>query len=208
MKRQNNIFATTIAAGLLLFLAGCAKYNAIPLQRIEGKSAKSAKKKVSLAYHVFNKADCKKYLDRDVLKKGYQPLQITIVNNTDATYTISSESLSLPTASADVVAQKVHTSTAGRAAGYGAAAVLTFGLFAIPAIVDGIGSAESNKQLDTDFSSKAFRLDGVLKPHSVLNGVVFVARESFSEDFTFTLKNAKTEQPLVLRSLSGLQKQK
>jgi hypothetical protein len=199
MKRLS-VFLFASVSGALLLIAGCAHYNAIPLKWLEDST--STKKGVTLSYKVFTKADCKKYLGRDILKRKYQPLQLTIVNNTNDTYTISHNSLSLPTASIEAVAKKVHTSTVGRAVGYGAAAILTCGLFAIPAIVDGIGSAEANEQLDDDFATKAFRLDGALKPHTMVNGIVFVAREAFDENFTLTLYNEKNGQVLVLNSLS------
>lgn len=194
---QSKLIAIMLICGSMLFLAGCADYKALPLQRIDYKGKKQG---VTMSYRVFNKADCRKYLGRDVLKKGYQPIQITICNNTDESYVISPSSFSLPVAPVELVAQRVHTSTVGRAVGYGAAAWLTCGLLVIPAIVDGIGSAEANEQLDIDFASKTLSLDGVLRPHQVLNGIVFVAKGTFTEDFTFALMNAESKKELTLSS--------
>ena len=186
-----------LGTGMLL-LTGCAHYKARPLPRLINTVSD---KGVYLAYRALDKADCKTYFDRDIIKKGYRPLQLTIINNTDATYTVSESSLSLPLVPVDVVAKEVHTSTAGRAAGYGTAALFCC-LFVIPAIADGIGSAEANEQLDVDFSNKTLRFNGIIRPHMTLNGVVFVPQEQFSEDFILTLFDAKNGTPLILKSIA------
>lgn len=191
-------YISLVGTGVILFLAGCAHYRAKPLPQLVN-TVKS--KGVYMAYRTLDKTDCCTYFDRDIIKQGYQPLQLTIINNTGATFTVSENSLSLPIAPVDMVAKEVHTSTAGRAAGYGAAALLCC-LFVIPAIADGIGSSEANEQLDTDFANKALRFNGTLKPHMTVNGVVFVPKEHFSENFTFTLVNAKNGQELILESVA------
>lgn len=200
MNRQTKLFTAVLAVGSLLLLAGCAKYKATPLPQL---SVYSDKKGVSLAHRAFNVTESKMYLGRDIQKKGFQPVQLTITNNTDRSYQITPSSLSMPIANADYVAHKAHTNTTGRAVGYGTAAVLSCGLFAIPAIVDGIGSSKANKQLDMDYCSKMLRLDTVIRPHSTLSGVVFVARGAYTNDFTFTISDADSGKKLVLRSNSG-----
>ena len=193
-----NTFTTMAITSALLLVTGCAHYKARPLPRLANTVSD---KGVYLAYRKFDKADCKTYFDRDVIKRGFQPLQLTIINNTDITYTVSESSFSLPLVPVDAVAQEVHTSTAGRAAGYGAAALFCC-LFVIPAIADGIGSAEANEQLDVDFSNKTLRFNGIIRPGMTLNGVVFIPKEQFSEDFTLTLFNAKDGKQLVLESIA------
>jgi len=197
MNSHTKLLSATLAVGSLLLLAGCAKYKAMPLPQLSHYAGKHG---VSLAHKAFNVTESKMYLGRDVLKKGYQPVQITITNTTDHTYQVSQSSLSMPVANADFVAQKAHTNTTGRAVGYGTAAVLSCGLFAIPAIVDGIGSSKANEQLDMDYSAKMLRLDGVIRPHSTVSGVVFVPRGAYTGDFTFTVVDTDSNKKLVLSS--------
>lgn len=179
----------------LLFLTGCASYNASTLSDLTIVSTPSKQNNgIYIASKVFTKADCKKYLDRDVLSKGYQPVQLYIQNNTDTSYLFSPTRVSLPCARAEEVAEKVHTSTAGRATGYGAAAFFTCGLFAIPAVVDGVKSSNANESLDNDYSCKIAR-EQILLPHSHANMIMFVPRESYHDSFSITLINQKNQKP-------------
>ena len=199
MNKQFKVLSAVLAVGSLLLLAGCAKYKAMPLPQL---SVYSDKKGVSLAHRAFNVTESKMYLGRDIQKKGFQPLQLSITNNTDHSYQVTPSSLSMPIANADYVAQKSHTNTTGRAVGYGTAAVLSCGLFAIPAIVDGMGSSKANKQLDMDYCAKMLRLDTVIHPHSTLSGVIFVARGAYTNDFTLTLSDTDSGKKVVLHSNS------
>lgn len=200
----NKIFFTvfTVIISVLVF-TGCAHYNATALSNLSSDIMTSSYSldSVQMATKTFNKADCKKYLDRDVISKGYQPVQIFIQNNSDQSYFFSPNRISLPTARADEVAEKVHTSTAGRAAGYGAAGFFTCGLLYIPAIVDGVKSYKANESLDNDFACKIAK-DQILFPHSRLNMLIFVPTESFSNSFSVTLIDQKTQEPLILNTTS------
>jgi hypothetical protein len=130
VNKQTTLLTAVLAVGSLLLLSGCAKYKAMPLPKIAPE-----KKGLTLEHKVFTKQDCKTYLGRkNVLKKGFQPVQLTLTNNTDHSYTYSSSSLSLPTVPAKLVAKKVKFSTAGRILGYGAAAAgfVTLAAYAFP----------------------------------------------------------------------------
>jgi hypothetical protein len=195
MNKRTQLFSAVVAVGSLLLLAGCAKYKAQPLPRLNHASSKHG---VSLEYKALNVAESKMYLGRDLLKKGYQPVHVSIFNNTNRSYQVTPSSFSMPVANADVIAQKAHTNTTGRAVGYGTVAVLSCGLFAIPAIVDGVGSAKANEQLDMDYSAKMLRLDSVIRPHSTANGIIFVPRGAYNGDMTVTLADTESGEKLVL----------
>ena len=149
---------------------------------------------ILISAKAFNKSDCKKYLDRDVLKKGYQPVQLYIQNNSDKSYLFSLNRVSLSCARPEEVAEKVHTSTVGRAAGYGAAAWFTCGLLAIPAVVDGVKSSQANEALDNDFSAKTAR-DQTILPHSHLNKLIFVPVNEYQQMFSITLIEQESNKP-------------
>jgi hypothetical protein len=189
-----------------LFLSGCASYNASPLnnltvitvQKTPGNTTNSAKD-LTVVTKAYTKADCKKYLDRDVIEKGYQPIQLFIKNDTEKNYVFSLNRLSVPCARPEEVAEKVHTSTAGRAAGYGAAALILWPL-AIPAVVDGVKSSNANEALDNDFSSKTAR-DQVIAAHSYFNKIIFVPVNESTSNLTVTLidqENGQTKEIKVI----------
>lgn len=119
---------------------------------------------------------------------------ITIRNETDNEIAFSPEGVSLSVSSPEEVAEKCHTSTAGRAAAYGVGALFIWPL-AIPMIVDGAKSYDANTKLDQDFSAK--NIDNVvINPHSSHKGVIFIPNKEYQESFTVKLLDRKTKQNL------------
>jgi len=186
---------TTIKKPYLLFalslitLSSCANYHASSLNTLAPDAILSShsmeKKEILIVAKAFSKRDCQRYLDRDVIAEGYQPVQLYIENRSDKSYVFALDRISLAHAEPEEVAEKVHTSTVGRAVGYGVGALFLWPL-AIPAVVDGIKSHEANNALDTDFLSKAAR-NQVIEPHSYFNKLLFVPNNEYQPSFTLTL---------------------
>ena len=190
--KTKSAFLPILSILTLAGLSGCAKYRVQSLKPLI-KKAQLEKNSISFSYKLFNRAECIKYLDRNVIQKGYQPIQITFVNNTNRYFTISEQSLSFECVSAKEVAESVHTNTVGRAAGFGVAALIVWP-FIIPAIVDGIGSAQANEQLDADFAAKALSKT-VIAPYCKCNGLVFVSTDmQFDGEFTLTISDLNGKQ--------------
>jgi hypothetical protein len=178
------------------FLSGCARYKAQPLNKLATQIPSKNKQSILLTSRVFSKSDCKKFLGRNVIRKGYQPIHITITNNTNRYLNISKSNISLPCVSVMNVTKKVHTSTAGRAVGYGIASLIIWPM-AIPAIVDGIGSSQANQKLDQDFLNKEL-CDQVICPFNTITGLIFVPVEKFDSKFSITLVDAQSDEHFTL----------
>lgn len=189
-----NFFFASVCC-MLIGLAGCARYKAMPLSPL--KNSLVERGCISFDYMVFDEEDCHEYLDRNVLDKGYQPIQIALTNNTDHYFTLSSNHCSVNTRE---VSCANHTNTKARALGYGLAGFVSSGLFFIPAIVDGIGSSNANKKLDRDFSQKALRRKQIVPPHATINGLLFIDFYEFNEnnEFTLCLTDQKTNKQFIL----------
>lgn len=221
MKLQNT-FLSLVSIMMLLGLAGCAHYRAKPLAKLHttcpSAPAAICDETITMAYKVFTKKDCMRYLDRNVLKKGYQPIHIAINNNTDKSLVFSTTNIDMISVLPEEVAERVYTNTVGRVVGYGATGValsiastgvafvvpyfLPFYLvpaaFQIAAIVDGVGSAKANKRLDRDFMRKSLQ-DQTITPYGTINGLIFVPVDLFDEnDLSITLFDAKEGTPFVL----------
>lgn len=182
---------------VLVALSGCAHYKPkSPLKKLDSGIAKRTSSAISFEYHIFSKDDCMRYLDRNVIAKGYQPVHITLTNNSDRYVSFSTANFSFPCVVTEEVAEEVHTNTVGRAVGYGVGALFIWPL-AIPAIVDGFGSSNANKQLDADFSRKSLH-DQTVGPLTTINGLVFAPVESFNPTFTFTLVDTETHKQYTL----------
>lgn len=179
-----------------LSLSSCAKYKAQPLNKLATFTTHEKGHSVAFAHKTLNKAECKRYLDRDVLSKGYQPVQVTISNNTDRHLNFTQANISMDCVSATYVGQKVHTSTVARATSYGVGALFLWPL-AIPAVVDGVGSAKANDRLDEDFSRKEL-CDQIINPFTTINGLIFVPVEKFDHEFSITLVDTKNHNKFVL----------
>ncbi|HSW85975.1 MAG TPA: hypothetical protein VLG49_00585 [Rhabdochlamydiaceae bacterium] len=188
-----------------ILFSGCASYSAASLNSLSSELMLSptygTNNNVFVTAKAFTKADCKKYLDRDVLKKGYQPIQLYIQNNSDKSYSFSLDRISLSCARPEEVSEKVHTSTVGRAAGYGAASLILWPL-AIPAVIDGVKSSQANEALDNDFSSKAAR-DQIIFPHSHFNKLLFVPVNEYQSSFTVTLIDQESHETTILNIVTN-----
>lgn len=197
MKKKNYLM---IVASLLM-LTSCASYTAAPLCHPSAALVQTVNKgDVSIVSKTFSEQDCTRFLDRDVIAEGYQPVQIYIENNTDSVYVFSLNRISMPIVNYQDVAKKVHTSTLGRVLGYTFASMF-FAPFIIPAVVDGMSSSAANDELDLDFSSKAAK-DQLIAPHSRMNGIVFVPVEGYTDSYTVTLVDAKNQKSKVFDVLS------
>lgn len=199
MKLTNQNIIVLLAVAILLGIPGCAHYKARTLNKLAITTPEQKEESsISMSYRIFDKSDCKQYLDRDILVKGYQPIQITLINNTKRHLNFSLKNFSIPCASPEEVAAEVHTSTSKRAISYGVAALFIWP-FIIPAIIDGLGSSDANKKLDRDFDTKALH-DQVVLPYSTVNGLIFVPRDQFNLQFRFSVTDANNNDHFVLGS--------
>jgi hypothetical protein len=175
---------------------GCASYKPDSLARLNPEFAPYVEEieGVTVAARKFTTQDSKSYLDRDVIVKGYQPVQLAIDNRSTKTFLFSTSGVSLPCARPDDVARKVHTSTVGRVFAWGIPGLIIWPLI-IPAIVDGIGSSNANSELDKDFSAKALN-EVVVQPASFVEGLLFIPTESFVENFQVKLVDRDTKKVL------------
>lgn len=168
----------------IFLLSGCASYKAQSLEGLNfgGSSYTEEQNGVKVALRAFTPEDCKRYFDRPLIQKGYQPVQISIENNTDNYILFSEQSLSIPVVPAQEVADKVHSSMVGQA--------LAFGFIGM------ISASQANDKLDRDFSSKVSDGNNTIMPYGCYNGVIFISTQNYRNNFKLTLINSDTKQRL------------
>lgn len=190
MKNKKHI----LTYSALILLTGCANYNASTLSMLSTENAIQSvqESQVLISWKAYDKEDCKKYLDRNVLAKGYLPVQLTIRNNSSDPMYLSSNNFNIPVSSSIEVADKVHTSTGGRVAAWGIGGLFFLPLF-IPAVVDGLKSVEANDALDADYAAKSIK-EHTIQAHSSFNGVVFIPEKYAEQEIEMFLVNQKTNQ--------------
>jgi len=150
---------------------------------------------VTVSCKAFSASESKRYLGRNVLAKGYQPVQICVQNESKSFLLLSPQSLNVPIAPPDDVARLVHTNTAGRATAYGVAGLFIWPLL-IPAVVDGVGSSQANQRLNADYASKGMN-ESVIQPYTTLNRVVFIPKSDWNNAFRLVLLDKETRSKLV-----------
>jgi len=183
----------------LILLEGCASYQAAQLSALDPNFVKDfyAAEGMSIGCKQYTKEDCQVYLDRDVIEKGYQPIQLTFYNESDQNYLFSASCISLPCASPREVARSVQTSTTGRVFGYSLGA-LVFPLLVIPAFVDGIRSYQFNQQLNTDYEDKS-KNHMLIKPQTFIKTLLFIPKDWFHPEFDLTLIEENTGSSKTIR---------
>lgn len=186
-----------------MLLAGCASYEASMLTSLPAQSAIQSRPNanVLVTWKIFDQQDSKIYLGRDLISEGYIPIQMTIRNNSADPMYLNPSNFSIPLPPINEVANKVHTSTAGRVVGWGAPGLLLWPLL-IPAIYDGIKSKEANAALDADYLAKGIR-EQTIQPHSSFNGVLFLPKQMANQSLEMFLVNQRTNEKVPCPLISN-----
>ncbi|MEM8727413.1 MAG: hypothetical protein AAGE99_01675 [Chlamydiota bacterium] len=199
MKKIYLLAVATVTA----LLTGCASYRVSPLSALDPNCVKSYPEiqGMEIGCKAYSIDDCFAYLDRNVIAKGYQPIQLTFKNDSDKRYLFSTENINLPCTDPEQVAHAVHTSTVGRVAAYGVGGLLAWPLF-IPAVVDGIRSSNANTALDADFDQKG-RTSFPIFPHSFQKTLIFIPKTHYSPVFDISLVEEKSGEHRVVNLSVG-----
>lgn len=194
-KKNNNIIALVLVGSILAAKAGSEFYQTAPISSLMPESQTFADGgKLLVAAKAFTPDESKVYLKRDMISRGYQPVQITIENNTSKTFSLSASSVDLPSASPGRIAFKIVAGSGlGRSIGYKIASFV-FWPFAIPGTIDTIRSLRTYKMLKNDFIAKSMKQE-ILAPYSKMNRMIYVPVEGFKEKFKVTLIDLETMEP-------------
>lgn len=178
-----------VVAGCFL-VSGCATYNAGRLPSSDVTSFKNMQDQDGLKVVVkfFDARESKQIFGVGKVYDLYQPVYIAIDNRTKNTYQFTKgSSISKQSIPAEEVAKNCGFSTVARATTYGVVGIFIWP-FLIPAVVDGVGSAQANQKMESDYSFKEIK-DDRIQPNGLLNGVIFVDKMKSGEEFAVRLQN-------------------
>lgn len=131
------------------------------------------------------------YLNRDLLHRGLQPMQVTIQNNTPRSYLLSNDGLDLPNLSSKQVAGKVTRSAIPRSIAFRVAGFFFWPLL-IPGTIDTILTMKTYFQIKGDYYIKSIKDHAeLILPFSTVNRVIFLPADRFSPYFTLYLQDSK-----------------
>jgi len=157
---------------ILLSLCSCARYRPQPLsppwQKGEEKNNVHASKKV------LTEDECRKHFDRRIIKRGYQPIQLHVKNNTNKTYLLDTYKISLPIEPIKNVTNKLHRDIIWKASKYFVIAGPVWGA------LEGMNSHNVNQKINTDFDERCIDENNIIKikPYGTFNRVMFVAKDN------------------------------
>ena len=216
-SRWAPIAACNIA--LLILLSGCGnqKYRSLD-QLPKTNTFMSANHEITGTYTFLNAEACKACLGGNVLNKGYQPIYITLTNNTHRALYFDTATINIATVTPAQVAQSIHTNPRARAIGLGipgamavcsgtallaspflgaflicapivAVPVLVLmGLSITPAIKSSKNAIKINKNIDDNCELKALHSQ-MIAPHACVSGLIFIDKESARAPLTISFNN-------------------
>jgi hypothetical protein len=173
-------------------------YDAFPIRQAELPALE--KKEVLLTAKALDGEASKAFLGEDLVDHGYQPIQITIQNNSPRSAVLAKEKIELSTASASDIAWEVTKGSIPRAVAYKIASFF-FWPFLIPSTIDSITTLKSIGDLKRDLQAKTVSQEEIL-PYSTVTRVIFVPKEEYRSSFQVTLVDLKSGKHLVFDALT------
>lgn len=191
MKTKSVIF---LLVGCLI-LSGCATYSAgrLPSSDVANFKDMQDQDGLKVAVKFFDARESKNIFGVGKVHDLYHPVYIAIDNRTKNSYQFAKgTSINKQSVPAEEVAKNCGFSTVGRATAYGVAGIFIWPLL-IPAVVDGVGSAQANQKMESDYTYKEIK-DDRIQPNGLLNGVIFIDKMKSGEEFVVRLQNTNNNE--------------
>lgn len=136
--------------------------------------------------------ESKKYLHRNINSKGYQPIQISIQNNTPVPLGLGDMSIGMPIVPPKKVSKTVLIDSIPRAIGLKVASFF-FWPFMIPGAIDTIYTLKTHAKVKRDFTAKAIKnYEEIIPAYSTIHRIIFVKSQNFQDSFNLYLSNKET----------------
>jgi len=147
---------------------------------------------VHISAKAYDSKESKTYLNRDLIAKGYIPVQVTIQNNTAKKFLLSRKGVDLSHATVTNVTHSVNRNYIPRSIGFKVAAIF-FWPFLIPSTIDTIITLKSHCHMKRDYFAKSIKdQEEAILPYSSVHRILFVRSERFSDSFTLHLRDYQT----------------
>lgn len=182
----------------LAFLSGCTKnlkYESrrlTPLTRATSHSSQT-KENVTVSVRSFDTSDQNYYFGHKA--HDLHPVQITVNNDSDTTWVLSRDYITLPLADTVAVTGKYKSS------GWASVAL---GVLSWPlGIIHGYMSHTANKEIEADIADKSLETSAIICPESHRNAVLFSRSDNDLQRFSVTLIDADNPSHTLHFNLSA-----
>ncbi|MDR3647158.1 MAG: hypothetical protein P4L22_06465 [Candidatus Babeliales bacterium] len=152
------------------------------------------KKNVLIAVKKFSPEECEEIFNVNVVKCGYQPIQITINNFSTEVLHLSPTNIGLRLVSPERVAKSCHWRTGEIATAAGALSYFFFWPALIPTAYCGMEMQKSNEKISKSIVKQDMVQcwDNVsILPSEIVSRIIFVEREDLRRSFLISVFSAK-----------------
>lgn len=205
-KKKHGAITLAIALGLFAVITPWKTNKTAHLPTVSTLSAETTflnDDTIHVMAKAYTSEESKKYLKKDLLKYGIQPVQITIQNNSREEFSLSNGSVDLPTAEPSSIAKKVMISALPRGIILRVASIFFWPVM-IPSTIDSVITIKSYKIIKNDLTAKSVKKE-VIAPYSIYNRIVFVPMKEYKESFDINLIEIPSLKTKVIH-VSGLEK--
>ena len=194
---MHNIFKallTVLVAFSFFFVAGFENYHPTPPRFIGSIIEPYQQEGIYVEAKAYDAQESQAYLNRDLIKKGFQPVQLTIQNNTAHTFHLSKEGVDLPHTSPTRIASHVSCEAIPRAVIFKVIGFF-FPPFLIAGTIDGAATLHAHLKMKGDYQAKSLKdTNETLLPYSTVHRIVFVPKERYTDEFNLYLKQDRSHQ--------------
>ncbi len=177
--------------GCLLFLTKPGNYHVMPLASQDSVTA-FQDEGIYVQAKAYTANDSKNYLNYDLLAKGYQPIQISIQNNSSKPLGLGDLSVDLPLITGNQIAGQFLKEALPRSIALKAASFF-FWPFLVPSTIDGVITYKNQKKMRHDYTAKTIKnYEEIIPAYSTINRILFVKQQDYRPNFTLTLQDKET----------------
>lgn len=193
-KLFKSVFFSIFIISAVLFLSGYEVYRPEIPQFVGSIAEPFSEKGVHITAKSYTEKESRTYLDRNLMQVGFRPVQVTIQNNTEDSFILSSQGVEIDSAKSGEVANSVTRTAIPRSIGFKVAGFFFWPLI-IPGTIDGIITFKTHLQMKKDYHAKSIKDEGeLLPPYSTVHRVIFLPSNQTPEEFTLHLQNQKSNQ--------------
>lgn len=186
---RSSYFLVIIGLLCSLVLPACTKKAG--KQRPGGYLYVETRDQVELKVLKMDADDCYKYFGKNLIAKGYQPLLITIYNDSDDALLLRASSIDLPLETATTVSTASYIPTLPLTVIPAYIAGLYYWPLIVPAFAAGFFMAASNHKLDVRVDAGALEADHAVEilPYERVTRTIFIAGDVPVHEFSLHVFN-------------------
>jgi hypothetical protein len=207
--RSFMLLCISLSLAFILILSGCASNKDALLQTVMPVFPPYSETidDVTLSCKTLSKEECKQIFDQNIIQKGYQPVLISIKNDTKRHMFFSSQEVSLPVCSPQEVTTKLNTYGADWSpvptglsngignAGPGILILLPFAI--VGALAENAAEGVSQMNAETDRTFNELNSDNLLiKPNAEHSGIIFISKGDFKDSFFVNLVDKESNEKI------------